>query len=140
MDAGKIEKYKVKLPSLAFLICLIFAFGAWLVINLSKEYTVSMEYQVICDDLPNDKTSASWSDSLFVLTFHTRGINYLNTKYADRNRVLYFSVNKLTVNSSKRNVYTFNKKTLEEYIRALPATQTGFVEIESPESMTVYLK
>lgn len=139
MASDKKEK-KVKLPSMAFLICLIIAFGVWLAINLSKEYTLSVNYQVVCDDLPENKTIASWSDSLFVLTFHTRGINYLNAKFSDRNRVLHLSVNNLTVNSTKRNVYTFNRKTLEDYIRTLPGFQTGFVQIESPESLTIYLK
>ena len=136
----QVSDYKLKRPPFAFLLCLLVAGGAWLFSVLSKEYTVTLEYQVVCSDLPTNKQSVTQSDSTINLTFHGRGFAFLNPKYSDKKRVLDISVNTITKNRSKRNVYSFNKKALTEYIRNTPGFENDFVEIESPESITIYLK
>ena len=132
--------YKVKLPSVTFLVCLLIAGGAWAFSAFSKEYTITMDYKLTCTDLPASKQSATLSDSVVNLTFHAKGFNFLNPKYAERNRTLPISVNNITQNNSKRNVYSFNKKRLNEYIRNTSEFGNDFVEVESPESITIYLK
>jgi len=132
--------YKLKKPSIAFLLCLLMAGGAWVFSVFSKEYTVTLDYQVVCSDFPANKQSVTQSDSVINLIFQARGFTFLNPKYSDRRRVLNISVNNITKNRSKRNVYSFNKKALNEYIRNTPGFENDFVEIESPESITIYLK
>ena len=134
------SNYKVKLPSLAFLTCFIIAFIAWIIISFSEEYTVTMSYYVVCEDLPSNKQIVTLSDSLLFVNFHAKGVQFLHPKYRDRNRIIHLPVNQLAKNSTKRNVYTFNKKVLGDYIKTVPAFENEFVEIESPESLTVYLK
>ena len=136
----QVSEYKLKKPSVAFLLCLLIAGGVWLFSVFSKEYTVTLDYQVICSDLPANRQSVTQSDSVVNLTFQARGFTFLNPKYSDRKRVLNISVNNITKNRSKRNVYSFNKKALNEYIRNMPGFENDFLEIESPESITIYLK
>lgn len=133
-------KAKIKLPSITFLVCLLIAALAWAVSNFSKEYTVILDYSLVCNDLPKNKQSITQSDSVINLKFEARGVTFLNPKYSEKNRTLYISVNTITQNSSKRNVYSFNKKALNEYIRNYGGFDNAFVEVESPESITIYLK
>lgn len=134
------ESKKLKLPSVTFILCLILATVIWLFTNLSKEYTRTLEYRVRCYDLPVNKNSVTLSDSLINITFTARGFNFLHPKYADNNREIVLSLNTLTQNNSKRNVYTFNRRVLSEYIRTQPGFDGSFVEVATPESITVYLK
>ena len=140
MDTDKKSDYKAKLPTLAFLICLMIAFVGWTIIKFSEEYTVPMSYHVVCEDLPSNKKTVTLSDSVLLLNFHAKGVHFLHPKYSERNRIITLSVSQLTKNSTKRNVYTFNKKILGDYIKTLPAFESSFVEIEMPESLTIYLK
>ncbi len=134
------SNYKVKLPSVAFLICFLIAFVAWAIINFSKEYTVTMDYRVACENLPANKQSVTLSDSVLMMTFRARGVHFLHPRYNDRNRIIHLSVNQLIKNNSKRNVYTFTKKALGDFVKTDPVFQEDFVGIESPESLTIYLK
>ena len=140
MEAGIKSKYRVKLPPLAFLVCLSIAFAVWVIINFAKEYTVTINYRVVCGDLPANKQCITLSDSVLLMNFHAKGVHFLHPKYREQNRVIHLSVNQLTKNSTKRNVYTFNKKALKDYIKTIPAFENDFIEIESPESLTIYLK
>ncbi|MDR2979725.1 MAG: hypothetical protein LBV02_04715 [Bacteroidales bacterium] len=133
-------KNKIKLPSLAFVTCLVMAAAIWLFTTLSKEYTMTLEYQVSCKDLPASKQLVALSDSVVNLTFTTRGFNFLGPKYSDSHRQINLSLTTLTQNSSKRNVYTFNRRVLTEYIRTQPGIDAAFMEVETPESITVYLR
>lgn len=139
-DPSSDSKQKVKLPSVAFILCVIFAAIIWFFSTLSKEYTVTWEYQITCYDLPENKQSVTLSDSVLNLTFTGRGFNYLNPKYAEKNRKIALSINTLTQNNSKRNVYTFNRRVLTEYIRTKPGFDATFVDVATPESITIYLK
>ena len=140
MDANGKFNYKTKLSPVTFLICLSFAFVAWAIINFSEEYTVTMSYRVVCEDLPPNKQSVTLSDSVLLMNFRAKGVHFLHPKYKNRNRVINISISKLTKNGMKRNVYTFNKKTLGDYIKTMPSFEKDFIEIESPELFTIYLK
>lgn len=134
------SKFNIKLPPFAFLVCLLIAALSWVIVNFSKEYTVTMNYRVVCEDIPANKQFVAQSDSIVNLTFKATGFNYLNPRFSERNRVVYLSVTRLTQNSSKRNVYSFNRKVISDYIRNQGILDQTFVEMETPESLTIYLK
>jgi len=140
MDAKGKSGYKGKLPPVTFLICLLIAFATWAIINFSKEYTVTKSYRVVCEDLPSNKQSVSLSDSVLLMSFRAKGVNFLSPKYRDKNRILYISVNQITKDRTKRNAYTFNRKALGDYIKTMPSFEKEFIGVESPESLTIYLK
>ncbi|MDL2297256.1 hypothetical protein LJC68_03810 [Bacteroidales bacterium OttesenSCG-928-B11] len=134
------SKYKMKAPSVTFIACLVIATVIWLFSTLSKEYTQTLEYRVSCYDLPANKQVATLSDSILNLRFTTRGFNFMHPKYSDNKLEIGLSVTTLTQNSTKRNVYTLNRRTLTEYIKTQPGFDGAFDEVVSPESITIYLK
>lgn len=140
MDAKSKSGDKGKLPSITFLICLLIAFATWSIINFSKEYTVTRSYRVVCEDLPSNKQNVALSDSVLLMNFRAKGVLLLSPKYRDRNRILHISVTQITKDRTKRNAYTFNKKALGDYIKTIPSFEKEFIGVESPESLTIYLK
>lgn len=128
---------KMKLPPLAFLVCLILSSVAWFFINFSRDQVQTIEYSVTCSELPEGKKNCTLSDTTLLLTFSTRGLNYLTPKYAKENRVVDISVTELVKNKSKRSAYTFSNKELCSYLQ-----ENGYNELQSvekPEVITLYL-
>ncbi|MDR1112878.1 MAG: hypothetical protein LBL18_03870 [Bacteroidales bacterium] len=80
----KDKQNQAKRPSVAFLVCLLIAGLGWCIINFSNQYRVTLSYRVNCFDFPKGKDLAGMSDSIFMLTFNTRGLNYLSGKFSDK--------------------------------------------------------
>lgn len=89
------HKNRIKLPPLAFLVCLILSAIAWFFINFSIDQEHTLEYKVICSELPDGKKSCTFSDTTLLLTFKTRGLDYLTPEYAEENRIVNLSVKEL---------------------------------------------
>ncbi len=123
-----------------FLICLVISVLGWVMITFSKEYVQTLGCSVNYSQLPKGIKSVNSSDSLIYITFKTKGFNYLKHSFTDKYSVVDFSVNELTRKKGKRNVYSFSKKELSDYIRNSGNFGTAFVEIEKPESLTIYMK
>ena len=133
-------RYKLKLPSVTFLVCLLIAGLGWAIVNFSREYTLTLSYKVVCTELPENVNSVALSDSIVNLTFNTKGLNYLNPKFSEKNRLLFISVESLIYNKSKKSSYTIKKKALNEYIRRKAIFEHDFVEINNPDELTFYFK
>ena len=137
----KDKQGRLKQPTMVFLVCLLIAGLGWCISNFSNQYRVTLTYRISCQDLPKDKTVAGMSDSLFSLTFNSRGLNYLSSKFSDANRVLPISIKKLAANKGRnRNSYTFTAKELNSYITENNLIDPDFVGIENINSWTVELK
>jgi hypothetical protein len=137
----KDKQRRAKLPSGALLVCLLIAGLAWCIINFSNQYRVTLTYKVSCFDLPKGKQLAGMSDSIFMLTFNTRGLNYLSSKFSDKNRVLPISIKELiNTKGRNRNSYTFTPKELNNYLIDNNLIDPDFVGIENINSWTVELK
>ena len=132
------SKNRMKLPPLAFLVCIILSAIAWFFINFSRDQEHTLEYRLTCSELPEGKTSCTLSDSTVVLTFCTRGLDYLTMKYAKENRIVDISVNELTKNKNKRSAYSISNKELCNFL-----IDNGYPELKSvdkPEVITLYVK
>lgn len=132
------NKNRIKLPPLAFLVCLILSAIAWFFINFSRDQEHTLEYKLICSELPEGKTSCTFSDTIIVLTFSTRGLDYLTPKYAKENRVVDIAVSELIKNKNKRSAYSFSNKELCNFL-----IDNGYPELKSvdkPEVITLYVK
>lgn len=131
-------KVKVKLPSLAFLICIILSGLAWFIINFSKDQQQTLTYKVVCSSLPEGKKTCTLSDTTLILTFSTKGLNYLTPRYAEENRVIDIAVSELVKNKPQRSAYTFSNKELCGFLQ-----EQGYPElllIRKPEVITVYIR
>lgn len=134
-------KKKSRKPSITFLLCLLAALLLWFLGYFSKDYTVKLEYQVYCHDLPLQKTEYTLSDSVLTLVFKTKGFNYFKRQYSENNRIIDIPINQL-IESKRKNRYNymFSKNELSLYLKNIGFLGNEFVEVEAPETLTVYLK
>ncbi len=130
---------KLKLPSLAFLVCLIIATAAWFVVTFSKDYRVTYNFNVVCYNLPDGKKSVTVSDSVFALTFNQKGLKYLGAPFSKKDKDVYISVAELIKPKHKVSVYTFTNKEIRDFL-VLHNYGSELVAVESPEVVTFYLR
>lgn len=131
-------KGKVKLPPFAFLVCLLLSAVAWFFINFSRDQEHTLEYRVVCSSLPEGKQTCTLSDTAFLLTFSTRGLNYLTPRFSEENRIVDINVSELIKNKSKRSAYTFSNKEICNFLK-----EQDFPELKSvdkPEVITLYIR
>ena len=129
----------IKLPPLAFLICLLLSIMAWLVVTFSRDYQVTQEYRLVSYNLPEGKNSVTFSDTVISLTFNQKGVNYLMKPYSNKDKVVYVSITDLVKSKKKVSVYTFTSKEMRDFL-----SQYNFgselVAVEAPEVLTIYVK
>lgn len=129
---------KIKLPPLAFLVCLILSSIAWFFYNFSKDQEQTMTYRLVCSDLPEGNKVCTLSDTTLLLTFNTKGLNYLTPKFAEENRIVNISVKELIRYKPKRSAYTFSDKELRDFLQ-----EQGYSDLKSvdkPEVITLYIR
>jgi hypothetical protein len=134
------KRIRPRITSGTFLICLTIACLGWIIVTFSKEYVQTLECKVTYSNLPKGIDSISSSDSIAYITFKSKGFNYLKYSFTDKYTTLDLSIKELTQKKGKRNVYSFSKKELSNYIIESGMYGLTFVEIEKPESLTIYLK
>jgi hypothetical protein len=141
MPEVKEEKRKhLGITSGTFLICLGIAILGWFIVTFSKEYVQTVGCTIQYSQLPKGIDQIKGSDSIVYITFKTKGFNYLKHSFTDKYTFLELSVKELTKKKGKRNVYSFSKKELSDYIRESGYFGSAFLEIEKPESLTIYMK
>jgi hypothetical protein len=86
-------------------------------VTFSKEYVQTLGCKITYSSLPKGIDSVSSSDSIVYITFKSKGFNYLKNSFTDKYTTLDLSVTELTRKKGKRNVYSFSKKELTDYIR-----------------------
>ena len=133
------NRIPVRLPSLAFFVCLLISIACWLMVTLSKEYKVSYNYRIVCENLPEGRNSVTASDTVITLTFSQKGLHYLMKPFSDKEKVLNVSVSDLIKPKNKVTVYTFTNKEMCDY---LSSHNFGpeLVAVSSPEVITFYLR
>lgn len=135
------SKKKYRKPSITLLICFLIASLIWIFGYFSKDYTVKLNYAVTCSGVPMQKEHTRLSDSVMTLVFNTSGFNFLNSKYSPKNRMINLPVYHL-IQQKKQNRYNyiFTKNELNQYLKSIGFYENEFVEIESPENLTIYLE
>ena len=118
----------VKLPSLAFMVCLLISIACWILVSFSKDYKMSYEYKLVCDNLPDGRKSVTASDTVLTLTFNQNGFRYL-----------MISIKDLIKPKNKVTVYTFTNKELHEYL-VTHNFGPELVDVSAPEVITFYLR
>lgn len=133
------KQKKLKLPPIAFLVCLIIAIIGWVLVTLSKDYRVTLDFKVQCYNLPEGKKSVTVSDTVVSLTFNQKGVNYLMEPFSDKNRTVFISVSDLIKPKNKVTVYTFSNKEFRDYLVS-HCYGSDLVSVEAPEVITFYLR
>lgn len=133
------NRIPVKLPSLAFVVCLLISIASWILVTLSKEYKVSYDYKLVCENLPEGRKSITASDTVITLTFNQKGVIYLTQPFRMKEKTVTVSINDLIKPKNKVTVYTFTNKELCDY---LSSHNFGpeLVSVSAPEVITFYLR
>lgn len=132
-------KEKIKLPSIAFLVCLAVAAIAWGVVTFSKDYKVSYNFKIVCYNLPEGKKSVTVSDTVIALTFNQKGLKYLSSPFKDKEKKVYISVAELVKSKHKATVYTFSNKEMREFLLH-HNFGSELVSVDEPEVITFYVR
>ena len=137
--AANPNRIPVKLPSLAFVVCLLISIACWVLVTLSKEYKVSYDYKLVCENLPEGRKSVTASDSVITLTFNQKGVIYLTKPFREKQKTLTVSVNDLIKQKHKVTVYTFTNKEMCDYL-STHNFGPELVSVSAPEVITFYLR
>ena len=139
MADNKQHRIPVKLPSLAFMVCLLVSVSYWVVITFSKDYKMTYEYKVVCDNLPEGRKSVTVSDTVIELTFNQKGLRYLTKPFTKKDKEVTISVSDLIKPKNRVSVYTFTNKEMCDF---LVAHNFGpeLMAVSSPEVITFYLR
>ena len=129
----------MKLPSLAFIVCLLISIACWVVITLSKDYKMTYEYKLVCDNLPEGRKSVTASDTVLQLTFNQKGLRYLTKPFTEKEKVVTVSVSELIKPKNKVTVYSFTNKEMCDFL-AEHNFGPELVAVSSPEVLTFYLR
>ena len=129
----------MRLPSLAFIVCLLISIATWIVITLSKEYKMTYEYKLVCDNLPEGRNSVTASDTVLLLTFNQKGLRYLTKPFYEKEKVVTISVSELIKPKHKVTVYTFTNKEMCDFL-VEHNFGSELVAVSSPEVITFYLR
>lgn len=133
------SKWNVRRPSMAFLVCVFISIIGWLVVTFSKDYRVTMDYQIKCYNLPQNKELVNISDTVLSLTFNQKGLKYLSKPFSSKNKVVYVSVSDLIKPKGKAVVYTVSSREMREYL-SHNCFGSELVAVEAPEVITFYLR
>jgi len=132
------NKNKIKLPPLAFLVCLLLSAIAWFFINFSRDQEHTLEFKLTCSSLPEGKKTCTLSDTTLLLTFCTKGLNYLTPSFYEENRVVDLNVSELIKNKSKRSAYSFSNKELRDFLKE--QDYPDLKSVDKPEVLTLYVR
>lgn len=133
------SKILVKLPPLAFVVCLLISITLWFMITLSKEYKVTYEYKLVCDNLPEGRKTVTASDTVLLLTFNQKGLRYLTKPFTDKEKVVTISISDLIKPKNKVTVYSFSNKEICDFLSS-HNFGSELVAVSSPEVITFYLR
>lgn len=133
------SRIPVKLPSLAFFVCLLISIACWFLVTLSKEYKMTYEYKLVCDNLPEGRKSVTASDTVLLLTFNQKGLRYLTKPFTEKEKVVTVSVSELIKPKNKVTVYSFTNKEMCDFL-VEHNFGSELVAVSSPEVLTFYLR
>jgi hypothetical protein len=139
MADDKQHKIPLKLPSLAFMVCLLVSISYWVVITFSKDYKMTYEYKVVCENLPEGRKSVTVSDTVMELTFNQKGLRYLTKPFTNKDKEVTISVSDLIKPKHKVSVYTFTNKEMCDFL-STHNFGPELVAVSSPEVITFYLR
>ena len=133
------SRIPVKLPSLAFIVCLLISIALWFMITLSKEYKVTYEYKMVYDNLPEGRKTVTASDTVLLLTFNQKGLRYMTKPFTDKEKVVTISISDLIKPKNKVTVYSFSNKEMCDFL-STHNFGPELVAVSSPEVITFYLR
>jgi len=133
------EQGHLKMPSLAFVLCLVISAMLWLFVSLAQEYTVNYDYKLSFTDMPPGKSKAVSGPNTLRLTFKAKGFTLLSPSFWESNRTLRLSVKELVkFKGENLNSYQFTQTELTDYLKESGDFGEELVNVESP-TMTLYL-
>ena len=110
-----------------------------MLVTFSKDYKVTYDYKLVCDNLPEGRKSVTASDTILTLTFNQKGLRYLMKPYRDKEKVVTISVSDLIKPKNKVSVYSFTNKEMCDFL-STHNFGPELVSVSSPEVITFYLR
>ena len=138
-EDNKQHRIPVKLPSLAVMVCLLISISCWVLVTFSKDYKMTYEYKLVCDNLPEGRKSVTVSDTVIELTFNQKGLRYLSKPFTKKDKEVTISVSDLIKPKHKVSVYTFTNKEMYGFL-STHNFGPELVAVSSPEVITFYLR
>lgn len=130
----------IKIPSLAFFICLAISLLLWMSMKLSREYTVTYNYDISCSGKAQGHTVDQLSSNTLTLVFKGRGFAFMNPHFREKNRHIDFDLAQLYKNKGAIETTQFTQNELSDYIKEYAGLGSDFVSVEDPNVLFVYIK
>lgn len=121
------------------MVCLLISISCWVLVTFSKDYKMTYEYKLVCDNLPEGRKSVTVSDTIIELTFNQKGLRYLAKPFTKKEKEVTISVSDLIKPKHKVSVYTFTNKELCDFLIA-HNFGSELESVTSPEVITFYLR
>lgn len=121
------------------MVCLLVSVSYWMVVTFSKDYKMTYEYKVVCDNLPEGRKSVTVSDTVMELTFNQKGLRYLTKPFTKKDKEVVISVSDLIKPKNRVSVYTFTNKEMCDFLVA-HNFGSELESVSSPEVITFYLR
>ena len=121
------------------MVCLLISISCWVLVTFSKDYKMTYEYKLVCDNLPEGRKSVTVSDTIIELTFNQNGLRYLAKPFTEKEKEVTISVSDLIKPKHKVSVYTFTNKELCDFLIA-HNFGSELESVTSPEVITFYLR
>ena len=121
------------------MVCLLISISCWVLVTFSKDYKMTYEYKLVCDNLPEGRKSVTVSDTIIELTFNQKGLRYLSKPFTKKDKEVTISVSDLIKPKHKVSVYTFTNKEMCDFL-STHNFGPELVAVSSPEVITFYLR
>ena len=121
------------------MVCLLISISCWVLVTFSKDYKMTYEYKLVCDNLPEGRKSVTVSDTIIELTFNQKGLRYLAKPFTKKEKEVTISISELIKPKHKVSVYTFTNKELCDFLIA-HNFGSELESVTSPEVITFYLR
>ncbi|MCK9616328.1 MAG: hypothetical protein M0R21_00670 [Lentimicrobiaceae bacterium] len=99
------NKIKLRFKVTVFIVCLIISICTWLVIKLSKDYNVILDYPVTFSHFPKELVMINQIDSNLHLNVSIKGFEYIFKKYFIKNKNLNIQLPDLSPSKKKEDYH-----------------------------------
>mgnify|MGYP006935312648 CR=1 FL=1 len=131
--------FKIKnKKSTIFLICLGISAFLWLLIKLSKEYEVTIDFPVIYNNLPKNQILSNQPDSVITVRLSDYGFDLIGLRTLGFIKPVYISVEQMNLKKYKNGLekrYILTKNLSEELLKR--AESAKYFQIINPDSLSL---
>ncbi|MGZ4058026.1 MAG: CdaR family protein, partial [Bacteroidia bacterium] len=97
-----------------FFICVLVSVSFWLMMSLSKEYTITVSFPVSYVNLPTDKIIANHLPETIDIEIKSTGFNLLFYKIKQQRETVYLDINDALPYTTKNHYYLFSNSRIDK--------------------------